>query len=210
MTALAGEANASPSAMRLLSGAGLFLFAEAALFVTAIMLAASMAPGYSLNAGAISDLGSIPVTANLFNGSLLAVGVLNISAGLLLYRTMSSLPVLALFLLAGVGAAGAALFTLGAVPGYHGLFALAAFVGFNLMPGALVRRVSGPLRLLAIAASAVGLAYVGIMIVGDAGNPAVFGPIGHGGAERMIVYPPMLWLMAFGGYLMAQGSSGLR
>jgi hypothetical protein len=27
--------------------------------------------------------------------------------------------------------------------------------------------------------------------------------MGHGGAERMIVYPVMLWLMAFGGYLMA-------
>jgi hypothetical protein len=45
--------------------------------------------------------------------------------------------------------------------------------------------------------------YVAIMIVGDAGNPAVFGPIGHGGAERMIVYPVMLWMLALGGYLMA-------
>lgn len=41
------------------------------------------------------------------------------------------------------------------------------------------------------------------MVIGDAGNTAVFGPIGHGGAERMIVYPAMLWMMAFGGYLMA-------
>jgi len=31
----------------------------------------------------------------------------------------------------------------------------------------------------------------------------VFGPIGHGGTERMIAYPAMLWLLAFGGYLMA-------
>jgi hypothetical protein len=31
----------------------------------------------------------------------------------------------------------------------------------------------------------------------------VFGAIGHGGAERLIVYPVMLWMMAFGGYLMA-------
>jgi hypothetical protein len=32
----------------------------------------------------------------------------------------------------------------------------------------------------------------------------VFGPPGHGGTERMIAYPAMLWLLAFGGYLMAQ------
>ena len=34
--------------------------------------------------------------------------------------------------------------------------------------------------------------------------PAAFGPIGHGGTERMIVYPAMLWMLAFGGHLMAQ------
>jgi hypothetical protein len=49
----------------------------------------------------------------------------------------------------------------------------------------------------------VGLVYVAIMVIGDAGNTAVFDPIGHGGAERMIVYPAMLWMLAFGGYLMA-------
>ncbi|HET6820149.1 MAG TPA: DUF998 domain-containing protein, partial [Candidatus Limnocylindria bacterium] len=43
-----------------------------------------------------------------------------------------------------------------------------------------------------------------VMIIGDSGNPAVFGAIGHGGAERMIVYPPMLWMLAFGGSLLAE------
>ena len=57
---------------------------------------------------------------------------------------------------------------------------------------------------LGVLAGLVGLAFVGLMVVGDAGNPAVFGPIGHGGAERMIVYPVMLWLLAFGGYLLAR------
>jgi len=28
------------------------------------------------------------------------------------------------------------------------------------------------------------------------------GPIGPGGMERMIVYPALIWLIAFGGYLM--------
>jgi hypothetical membrane protein len=169
-----------------------------------------MAPGYDLSGGAISDLGSIPATADLFNWSLLAVGILNVAAGVLLHRTNPSLSILLLFLVAGIGAAGAGIFTLGGAPGVHGLFALAAFAAFNLMPALLARRLSGIIRWLAVVASAVGLAFVAIMIVGDAGNSAVFGPIGHGGAERMIVYPPLLWLMAFGGYLMGEGSYNLQ
>jgi hypothetical protein len=42
------------------------------------------------------------------------------------------------------------------------------------------------------------------MVIGDGGNPAVFGSIGHGGSERMIVYPAMLWLLTFGGFLLAR------
>jgi hypothetical protein len=37
------------------------------------------------------------------------------------------------------------------------------------------------------------------MVIGDSGNTGVFGPIGHGGTERMIAYPAMLWLLAFSG-----------
>jgi hypothetical protein len=47
------------------------------------------------------------------------------------------------------------------------------------------------------------LVFVVVMVIGDSGNPAIFGAIGHGGAERMIVYPAMLWMLALGGYLMA-------
>jgi len=80
-------------------------------------------------------------------------------------------------------------------------------------PGATVKRniealacaslVSGPMRWVCVFAGLIGFVYVAIMIIGDGGNPAVFGAIGHGGAERMIVYPAMLWMLAFGGYLMA-------
>ena len=33
------------------------------------------------------------------------------------------------------------------------------------------------------------------------------GAINHGGAERMIVYPAMIWLVAFGGYLLGRTES---
>lgn len=84
----------------------------------------------------------------------------------------------------------------------HSLFALAAFTGFNLQSAVLAQRSKGVLRWIGWTLAALGLAYVAVMIVGDSGNPAAFGLIGHGGAERMIVYPPMIWLMIFGGSLL--------
>ena len=57
--------------------AGIVLFVLAAQFLTVIMLAASIAPGYDMGTAAISDLGVITETALLFNLSLIAVGALN-------------------------------------------------------------------------------------------------------------------------------------
>ena len=181
---------------------GVLLFVLAAGFMTVIMVAASMAPGYDAQGGAISDLGVIGQTAALFNVTLLAVGLLNIVGGYLLYRTHGRAWVFAIYLMAGLGAFGAGLVPLN-VGDIHGIFALVAFLFFNVeaLSGAAI--ATGPMRWVSAVAGLMGLAFVVVMVLGDAGNPGVFGPIGHGGAERMIVYPAMLWLMAFGGYLMA-------
>jgi hypothetical membrane protein len=198
--------NASATTSRRV--AGVLLFVLAAGFMTVIMLAASMAPGYDVAGGAISDLGAIEETALLFNVTLLAVGALNIVAGIQLYRDHRRPWLLAVFLLAGIGAAGAGLVPLG-TSDLHSIFALVAFLFFNVeaLAGAAVTR--GPMRWVSVATGIVGLAFVALMVVGDSGNPGVFGPIGHGGAERMIVYPAMLWMMAFGGYLMAGTDHGV-
>jgi hypothetical membrane protein len=182
--------------------AGVVLFALAAQFMTLIMLAASIAPGYDMESGAISDLGVIPETAALFNLSLIAVGVLNGIGGWLLYRDSGRLLVLVLFLVAALGAVGAGVFPLDrGAP--HSLSALVAFLAFNLQALAVATITRGPMRILSLLAGAAGLVFVVLMVIGDGGNAAAFGPIGHGGTERMIVYPAMLWMLAFGGYLMA-------
>jgi hypothetical membrane protein len=186
--------------------AGGLLALLGASFLTVTMLAASMAPNYDFNAAAISDLGVIEETAILFNGLLVATGLLNAAAGYLLFRTHRRLPILAVVLLASVGATGAGLLPLN-TGGLHSLFALAGFVFFNVeaaISGLLVR---GPMRWVSLAAGCVGLVYVVIMVIGDSGNPGVFGAIGHGGSERMIVYPAMLWTLVFGGYLLAGGAA---
>jgi hypothetical membrane protein len=183
--------------------AGLVTFLQAAQFMTVIMLAASVAPDYDVSGGAISDLGVIPETALLFNASLVLTGVLNVAAGLLLHRHGVGPWLLATYLVAGIGAIGAGLVPLDRGDA-HGLFAIAAFLAFNLQAIGSSRLATGPMRAIGVVAGLVGLAFVVLMIIGDAGDPSVFGPIGHGGAERMIVYPVMLYLLAFGGYLMGR------
>jgi hypothetical membrane protein len=183
--------------------AGLLLAIVGAGFMTVIMLGASVAPGYDYSGGAISDLGVVPETATLFNVTLIAIGVLNAVAGYVLYLHHRRAWLLAPFVLGGVGAFGAGVFPLDTGQ-THSLFALAGFMFFNIEAVAIgIWLRSAPMKALSLVAGLLGLAFVVIMIIGDAGNPAVFGPIGHGGAERMIVYPVMLWLVAFGGYLLA-------
>ena len=182
---------------------GLLLFVLAAQFMTVLMLAAGIAPAYDLQGGAISDLGAIAETATLFNVSLALVGVLNLIAGYLLFRARGGAWLLATFAAAGIGAVGAAANPLGHSD-LHGLFALVAFIAFNVEAIVASGLVRGPMRWISIAAGAIGLAFVVLMVIGDALTPSAFGPIGHGGTERMIVYPVMLWMLAFGGYLMAE------
>jgi hypothetical membrane protein len=181
--------------------AGLLFFALAAEFMTAIMLAAAMRPGYDFRGGAISDLGVFPETALLFNGSLVLVGVLNLVGGYFFYRSHGRRWILAVFALASLGAVGTGLFPLD-TGGLHGLFALVAFLSFNLQALASATRVTGLVRAVSVLAGVLGLVFVVLMAIGDGGNTAAFGPIGHGGTERMIVYPVMLWLLGFGGYLL--------
>jgi hypothetical membrane protein len=187
--------------------AGTFFLVLGAGFMTVIMLAAAMVPSYDFRAAAISGLGVFPETVFLFNMSLVLVGVLNLAGGYLFYRTHGKRWLVAIFARAGIGAVGAELFPLDA-GGLRGLFALLAFPLFNVQALGTATRLRGAVQALSVLAGGIGLVFVVLMALGDAGNAAAFGPIGHGGTERMIVYPVMLWLVAFGGYLLAK-SEGL-
>jgi len=189
--------------------AGELFFVEGAAFLTGIMLAASIPLAYDYHAGAISDLGVIDQTALLFNVLLVAVGGLNIVAGYLFYRAHGRSWLLAMFVVGGVGAIGAGLLPL-STGAPHALFALVGFLFFNLEAVATSRVLTAPMRWISLLAGLVGLVYVVVMVIGDSANSAVFGAIGHGGSERMIVYPAMLWLLALGGYLMSRSGEVVK
>jgi len=186
--------------------AGVLLFLLPVQFLTVLMAGAAMASGYSIYTNAISDLGVIAATAWLFNASLFVAGLLNIAGGYFLYRSYGKGWILPVFVIAGIGAIGAAVFTLD-IPGIHGLFALAAFLFFNLEAIAGSTLVQGPLKAIAIIAGTLGLIFLAAHAASDFGVLDLYGPIGHGGSERMIVYPALFWLAAFGGYLMAPATS---
>jgi hypothetical membrane protein len=209
MTTLAAPARARLVGLPAARAAGVLFFILAAGFTTVMMLGPSVAPGFDYAGGAISDLGTVPETSLMFNLSLVAVGVLNAAGGLLWFRAHRRQPVLALFLVAAIGAAGAGLFPLDS-GGPHSLFALIAFLAFNLEALAAASIVRGPMRAISVAAGALGLVFVVLMVIGDGGNAAALGPIGHGGTERMIVYPAMCWMLALSGYLVRDPEVGGR
>lgn len=180
---------------------GLFVFL-AAQFMVVIMLAATLVPGYDMHAAAISDLGVFSQTALLFNSSLVVVGLATFAGGYLLFRWHEAVWLLSFFVLGGLGAILAGVFTLESAPGLHGIGALVAFLFFNLQAIGTATKLDGPMKVLSVFLGVLGLAFVVIMAIGDGGNAAIFGPIGHGGVERMIVYPPMLWLLVVGGYFL--------
>lgn len=188
--------------------AGAILVVEAAQFLVALLVGSSIASGYRVRDEPFSDLGTIPATALLFNGSLVAVGVLNIVAGALWYR-LERAPITGLiFLMAGVGAAGAGLVTLDNNEGVHDLFALLGFLGFNLMAVVVGLSLRGPLRIMSLIAGATGLAFLGLLIAGLSGVAWAFAGLGLGGVERLVVYPPSLWMIVLGGYLLGLANQG--
>jgi hypothetical membrane protein len=192
-----------------LTVAGLMFIVLGAAFLTVTMLAASIAPAYDFSGGAISDLGVIDETALLFNVLLVVTGGLNAVGGYLFYGRHRRLWLLGPYIVGGAGAIGAGLLPLD-TGGLHSLFALLGFLFFNVEAICTAAVVRGSMRAISVAAGAIGLAFVGVMIVGDGGNAAIFGPIGHGGAERMIVYPVMLWLLTLGGYLIGRDEPIVR
>ncbi|OPY31792.1 MAG: hypothetical protein A4E32_01395 [Methanomassiliicoccales archaeon PtaU1.Bin124] len=183
--------------------AGYLLALASAQFMLLLMLCESIAPGYSMHNNAISDLGTIDQTRLVFNLSLMGVGVFNILSGYALYLVIPSKKNFTIMILAGIGAIGAGLIPLDSPIGLHGLFALFAFVFINIEAIVIGQLSNGFLKYASLAAGLIGLIFVPIMILVDGGSIDVAGSIGHGGAERMIAFPAMIWMMVFGGYLVA-------
>jgi hypothetical membrane protein len=181
------------------------------IFVIGMIVTQVGYPGYSLTQNYISDLGAMHCAAFaghgtngyvcspwhlVFNATIVLMGIL-LLLGIVLIRTgfppRSSRTIgLILLALAGIGAIGVGLNPEDVRPGLHVLSAAIAFIGGNLalivLGFAMFRdtRWDG-YRAYTIFSGLVGLVALILFEL------KVYGPLGVGGMERLIVAPLLLW-----------------
>ncbi len=173
--------------------AGLLIFVGTGQFLTAMMIGAAIRPSYSIATNTISDLG-VGSSALLFNSSIIILGILIIISALLLRTGLRSTVFAMLLVLTGIGAAGVGIFpeTTGAP---HLIFALIAFVFEGL---AAIYSSRYTRKAFAVISVILGLLTISALILYSSGNYSV---LHDGGMERLIVYPSILWALAFSGTL---------
>jgi len=181
---------------RLLSITGSAFLLGAVQFLLLTTISESLYQGYSVRDQTLSELG-VGQVALLWNTSLFLLGVSAFVGGYFGYRTLGSRLTLALSFIFGIGCVGASLFTLDSPTGVHGFFALLVFFGGALFALSSYR-VTGSnwMKLFSVL---LGLYSLVAIILHASG---INFDLGSGGMERMIVYPLILWLAAFAGYLL--------
>ncbi len=181
------------SKILLLRRAGAIMLLGVGQFTLMVILAEALYPGYSVANNWISDLGVGP-SAWIFNPSVVFLGLMFIAAAYFLNRAGWRIyPILQT--IAGIGAMGVGLF-----PETTGTpHIVAAFLAFGIGGLAAVysyRLQSSPLRYYSLVLGAIPIIALILTALG-----ITFG-IGKGGVERMVMYPIIIWSLAFAGYLL--------
>jgi hypothetical membrane protein len=200
--------------------AGALLFLAGAVVLMGIITAEALYPAaYSTASNTVSDLGGtlpseggvvLQPSATIFDATMLLSGVMIIAAAYGLHRAFRRRAVTIPAALLGIGVLGAGIFPGNTGP--HPVFALLAFIAGGVAAILSYKVSVSPLRYIMVALGALALLMlvVGILgapqpdgmgLLGNAGPIAALGP---GGVERWVAYPVVLWLTAFGGYLMGE------
>ncbi len=186
---------------------GSLLFLAGTVILMGIITAEAFYPRpYSTAANEISDLGGteppnslvFQPSAAVFDSSMIVVGLLVIAGSWFVHRALTRRSVTIPIALLGVGALGVGIFP-GNTGTPHALFAMLTFVAGGVAALTGSRVATPPFRYLSILLGAASLvSLVAYLFLGDS-NPMA--GLGIGGIERWIVYPIVLWVTAFGGYL---------
>ena len=168
-----------------------------ALFL--IHLAEFLYPGYSVSEDYISELGVGPTTPRIvFTVALVAFGLLIMTAAYLLRERDRPSKLWLLLAVSAFGAIGVGVFDMDNFRALHGLSALLAFLFGNVAAIYSSKRVAPPCSYLFAMLGLIGLAALALL-----GAEADLG-LGLGGIERMVFYPAMFWLLAYGAYMLAE------
>jgi hypothetical membrane protein len=192
--------------------AGALLLVAATQFTLCIIIAEATYPGYSVSANYISDLGVGP-SAIIFNASVFTLGLLILAAIYLQRHNPTQKTLNTLLLLMAVAAMGVGIFTKdytlphGAVSSAAFFFAgLSAIASFKLLPKTLsqISIALGATTLTALALFSAGMLTSGSITSTTTYDSNFYLGLGPGGMERMIIYPTLMWLAAFGGHLITK------
>ncbi len=196
-----------------LAVAGSLLIVAGAVILMGIITAEALYPAaYSTGANEISDLGGtrppagivLQPSATIFDLSMILVGLLLTTGAVFVHRAYGfrsvSLPIAIL----GVAALGVGVFP-GNTGAPHAISAMVTFIAGGTAALASARVTSGSVRALMVV---LGTIVLGVLLtylfLGDS-HPMT--ALGVGGIERWIVYPVVIWTIAFGGYLAGSASA---
>jgi hypothetical membrane protein len=184
--------------------AGALIFLAVTLFVLGVIVSEALYSGYSISGNYLSDLGVGP-SGLIFNVSSFLMGLLLVFGAYFLQRAFRFTLLTVTLVLAGIGLMGVGIFTedILAIHNVAGsLFFL--FSGLSALFAVVCSYVHG-FKLMKMPFSVIAV-ILGLMELG--GFALFLGRIhfglGVGGMQRMVIYPVLLWLVGFGGYLMVQ------
>lgn len=198
---------------------GTLLVCAGAAILMGIITAEALFPGtYATSHNQISDLGSTwnpggrvyEPSATIFNTTMLVTGVMITAAAAFLYRASRRRAVTIALSILGLGILLVGIFHGHMVngefsnKGVHPIVALVAFISGPIAALLSARVTRGPFRYVAVTLGLIGL--LALVLSGPLGDTH----LGKGGIERWIAYPTILWLVAFGGYILAVGPEELR
>ncbi|MGZ4850373.1 MAG: DUF998 domain-containing protein [Candidatus Bathyarchaeia archaeon] len=185
--------------------AGILLAVGGIQFAVAMIIAEAVYPGYSVSANYISDLGvwSRP-SGMIFNPSIILFGLTVLVGSYFVNRQFGNRGITLLLALSGIGPLGVGLFPentfiVNGVPIFHSIFALIAFIAGGFAAIAFYKITKAPFKYLTVI---LGVAGLTAMVLFFGTRDYGYLGLGVGGMERMIVYPTLLGIIAFGGYLL--------
>lgn len=191
--------------------AGALLFLGVTQFGIFMIVAEAVYPGYSVANNYISDLGP-PCSSGascgsqtswmIFDGSIILMGLTILASGFYIYRYFKWKPAAAFIFMSGIGALGVGIFNETAPFGLHGIFSLITFLGIGLAAIVAFWLQKPPLSYFSAILGLISLVMLILYLPGTGTDFGSYLGIGVGGLERMIVYPVLLWGVAFGGHLM--------
>lgn len=167
-------------------------------------LAEALYLGYSTHTNTISDLAAVGAPTWLFfDPSVFVWGVCWFVGAYFLFRGRGKKGLMIVNLLPGIGVTLASLSPENVNIAVHSIGAVLAFI-----PGAVAmmlsyRLIKSSLRYFALSLGALSLVAV-VIYFGAYYSTIVQDTLGSGGSERIIVYPILIWLIAFGSYLLSR------